>query len=243
MLDVNLPELLKPIMILHRHRIQKNLIQAVTDPIQDQIWFKLSPNLRHSTLKTLKNSPITINQNPIKIKNNQLNSTKHYPNIAYPINQSLLAPFLSHQSSTQNMADLLNTTAPLSSELSMILQLLSLGVLVIGFIVVKRKNYQLHGGAMFAAGVLNIVSILVVMIPVAFRLLDTSIPGFNLLFRSHILLGVVVIGLAGYILVDWRFQKPGPTCFQRKKWMLGLSLGWMAQVIIGILLFLKLYQI
>lgn len=141
------------------------------------------------------------------------------------------------------MAGLLNTNAPLSSELSMILQLLSIAVLVIGFIVVKQKKYKMHGSSMFAAGVLNILSVLTVMIPVAFRLLDTSIPGFNLLFRSHILLGIVVIVLAGYILVDWRFQNPGPTCFQRKKWMLGLSLGWMAQVIIGILLFLRLYQV
>jgi uncharacterized membrane protein YozB (DUF420 family) len=141
------------------------------------------------------------------------------------------------------MANLLNTTAPLSSELSLILQLLSLAVLVIGFIVVKRKNYKIHGGAMFAAGALNVISVLIVMLPVALRLLDNSIPGFNFLFRSHILLGIVVIALAGYILVEWRFQNPGPTCFQRKKWMLGLSLGWMAQVIMGILLFLRLYQI
>ena len=141
------------------------------------------------------------------------------------------------------MANLLNTNAPLSSELSLILQLLSLGILIIGFIVVKQKKHQTHGITMFAAGVLNTLSVLLVMIPVAFRLLDTSIPGFTLLFRSHILLGIIVIALSGYILIDWRFQKPGPTCFQRKKWMLGLSLTWMAQVIIGILLFLKLYQI
>ena len=141
------------------------------------------------------------------------------------------------------MANLLNTTAPLSSELSMILQLLSLGILVIGFIVVKMKNYKMHGVAMSAAGVLNLVSVLTVMVPVALRLVDTSIPGPNLLLRSHILLGIVVIGLSGYILAEWRFQNPGPTCFQRKKWMLGLSLGWIAQVIMGILLFLRLYQI
>jgi len=140
------------------------------------------------------------------------------------------------------MANLLNTTAPLSSELSMILQLLSLGILVVGFIVVKQKKYKIHGTTMLAAGLLNVISVLTVMIPVALRLLDNSIPGFNLLFRSHILLGLVVIALAGYILVDWRFQNPGPTCFQRKKWMLGLSLGWMAQVIIGMLIFLELYQ-
>ena len=141
------------------------------------------------------------------------------------------------------MANLLNTTAPLSSELSMILQLLSLGILVVGFIVVKQKKHKIHGTTMSAAGILNIISILTVMLPVALRLSDSSIPGFTLLFRSHILLGLVVIAISGYILIDWRFQNPGPTCFQRKKWMLGLSLAWMAQVIMGILVFLKLYPV
>ncbi len=140
------------------------------------------------------------------------------------------------------MASLLNTNAPMSSELSMILQLASLVILVIGFIIVKQKNYKWHGVTMFIAGVLNLVSVLTVMVPVALRLYDTSIFGGNLLFRSHIILGVFVLGLAGYILAEWRFQKPGPTCFQRKKWMLGLALSWIAQIIIGILFFMRLYQ-
>lgn len=140
------------------------------------------------------------------------------------------------------MASLLNTNAPMSSELSMILQLVSLLILVIGFIIVKQKNYKWHGVTMFIAGVLNLISVLTVMVPVALRLSDTSIPGVNLLLRSHIVLGLFVLGLAGYILAEWRFQQPGPTCFQRKKWMLGLALSWIAQIIIGMLFFMRLYR-
>lgn len=140
------------------------------------------------------------------------------------------------------MANLLNTNAPMSSELSMMLQLIALGLLIVGFIVAKRKNYKVHGLIMFIAAVLNIVSVLTVMIPVALRLTNISIPGFNLIYRTHNFLGLIVIGTSSYILVDWRFQKPGPTCFQRKKWMLGLALSWIAQVIIGMLVFLRLYM-
>jgi uncharacterized membrane protein YozB (DUF420 family) len=125
----------------------------------------------------------------------------------------------------------------------MIFQLLALGLLIFGFVVIKRKKYTPHGSIMFLASLLNVVSVLVVMVPVALRLASTSIPGFNLLFRAHVGLGVAVICVSGYILVDWRFQKPGPTCFQRKKWMLGLGLFWMAQVIIGIILFMRLYPV
>ena len=140
------------------------------------------------------------------------------------------------------MASLLNTNAPMSSEISMILQLAALGVLVIGFIIVKQRKYMPYGVTMFIATVLNIVSVATVMLPVALRLEDTSIPGFNLLFRSHIILGIAILAISVWIIADWRFQKPGPTCFQRKNWMLGLGLVWTAQLIIGMLLFLKLYM-
>ena len=139
------------------------------------------------------------------------------------------------------MASLLDTNAPMSSEISMILQLAALCVLVIGFIIVKRRKYMPHGVTMFIATLLNIASVVAVMLPVAFSLGDTSIPGFNLLFRSHIILGIAILAISIWILADWRFQKPGPTCFQRKNWMLGLGVVWTAQLIIGMLLFLKLY--
>jgi uncharacterized membrane protein YozB (DUF420 family) len=141
------------------------------------------------------------------------------------------------------MASLLNTTAPFSSELSLMLQLLALGLLIVGFVIVKQKKYMPHGSVMLVASLSNFVSVLAVMVPVALRLSDTSIPGFNLIFRSHILLGIAVIGVSGYILWEWRLQKPGPTCFQRKKWMLGLGLFWMAQLIMGIILFMRLYPV
>jgi uncharacterized membrane protein YozB (DUF420 family) len=140
------------------------------------------------------------------------------------------------------MASLLNTNAPMSSEISMILQLAALGILVIGFIIVKRKKYMPHGATMFIATLLSIASVATVMLPSVFNLEPTSIPGFNLLFRSHIILGIAVLAVSVWITADWRFQKPGSTCFQRRKWMLGLSLVWTAQLIIGMLLFLKLYQ-
>ncbi|MFH1179266.1 MAG: hypothetical protein V1710_02785 [Candidatus Bathyarchaeota archaeon] len=139
------------------------------------------------------------------------------------------------------MASILNTSAPLSSEISMTLQLLALGVLIIGFLIVKRKNYTSHAVIMLIATIMNTAAILTVMIPVALRLAATSIPEINFLFRSHILLGLIVEVVSIYILADWRYQEPGPTCFQRKNWMLGLSLFWMTELIIGMILFMKLY--
>lgn len=105
----------------------------------------------------------------------------------------------------------------------------------------KRKSFKAHGVMMFLATLVNLASILVVMVPVALNIGDTSLPGFNFLFRSHIVLGLAVIVGAAYIVADWRFKEPGPTCFQRKKWMLTLTMFWIAELVIGMMLYMKLY--
>ncbi len=141
------------------------------------------------------------------------------------------------------MSDLLSTSAPVSSDISMILQLTVMGVILVGFVFAKRRSFMPHGIVMFLAMLLNTGSILVVMVPVAVTLRDSSVIGFNMLFRTHALLGLIVEAAAIYILVDWRFQKPGPTCFQRKKWMLTLTLLWIGELILGMLLYLRLYPL
>ncbi|MBC8463233.1 hypothetical protein H8D76_02625 [Candidatus Bathyarchaeota archaeon] len=141
------------------------------------------------------------------------------------------------------MSDLLSTSAPVSSDISMILQLTVIGVILVGFVFAKRRSFMPHGIVMFIAMLLNTGSILVVMVPGALRLGDSSFIGFNMLFRTHAILGLIVEAAAIYILADWRFQKPGPTCFQRKKWMLTLTLLWIGELILGMLLYMRLYPL
>ncbi len=141
------------------------------------------------------------------------------------------------------MSDLLSTSAPVSSDISIIMQLAVMGVIFVGFMFAKRRSFMPHGVVMFVATLLNTGSILVVMVPVALRLGDSSIIGFNMLFRTHALLGLTVEAVAIYILADWRFKKPGPTCFQRKKWMLPLTLAWIGELILGMLLYMRLYPL
>ncbi len=141
------------------------------------------------------------------------------------------------------MSDLLSTSAPLSSDISVILQLVVMGVIFVGFMFAKRRSFMTHGIVLFIATLLNTGAILVVMIPVALRLGDSSVIGLNMLFRAHMVVGLIVEAAAIYILAEWRFQKPGPTCFQRKKWMLTLALVWMGELILGLLLYMRLYPI
>jgi len=139
------------------------------------------------------------------------------------------------------MATLLETNAPLGSEISMVLHLFALLLLLVGFIAVKRKRHVIHGVTM-ACATLSVVAALAVMVPRAINLGEPQIHGFILLMRSHLILGVVILGVSLWILAEWRLQEPGPTCFQRKKWMLWLALAWILEVIIGMLLFVELYH-
>lgn len=141
------------------------------------------------------------------------------------------------------MSDLLSTSAPLSSDISVILQLVVMGVIFVGFIFAKRRSFMNHGIVLFIATLLNTGSILVIMIPVALRRGDSSVIGLNMLFRAHMVMGLIVEAAAIYILAEWRFQKPGPTCFQRKKWMLTLALVWLGELILGLLLYMRLYPL
>ncbi len=139
------------------------------------------------------------------------------------------------------MSDILSSAAPLSSDISMILQLVALGIILVGFIIVKQKRHQIHGVLMAIAALVNTASILVVMVPVALGLVDSSNPSLTFFFRAHVLLGLLVEGAAIYIVADWRFQNPGPTCFQRKNWMLTLTMGWISNLLLGMIVYMKLY--
>lgn len=141
------------------------------------------------------------------------------------------------------MSDLLSTSAPVSSDISMILQLVVMGLILVGFVFANKRRLTPHGVVMLIATLLNTGSILVVMIPVALRLGDSSIAGLGLLFRTHAFIGLIVEAMAVYLVADWRFQKPGLTCFQRKNLMLTLTLVWIGELILGMLLYMKLYPL
>jgi hypothetical protein len=68
-----------------------------------------------------------------------------------------------------------------------------------------------------------------------------TLSSFSLITVLHTLFGLVVLYLSMRILLLWRFQKPGPTCYKLKDEMLKLYLFWVAEVILGIALFYQLY--
>lgn len=103
------------------------------------------------------------------------------------------------------------------STLNVILQIVIFGVLAFGILNVKRKRLNMHGYTAFTAVALNALSIIVVMLPSASRIMaGASQGGFTIIVATHSLLGFIVEALGAYILLRWRFQPPGLTCWKMK---------------------------
>ena len=120
------------------------------------------------------------------------------------------------------------------STLNLILQFVILGILVFGILNVKRKRLNLHGYIALTAVALNALSIIVVMLPSASRIMAGASPsGFTMIVAAHSLLGFIVEALGAYILLRWRFQPPGPTCWKMKGLMRVLAVLWTLSVVLG----------
>ena len=127
------------------------------------------------------------------------------------------------------------------STLSLILQFVILGVLAFGILNVKRKRLNLRGYVAFTAVALNALSIIVVMIPSASRIMTgASQSGFTMIVAAHSLLGFIVEALGTYIVLRWRFQTPGPTCWKMKGLMRVLAVLWTLSVLLGALIYYML---
>jgi uncharacterized membrane protein YozB (DUF420 family) len=127
------------------------------------------------------------------------------------------------------------------STLNLILQFVILGVLFFGILSVKRKRLNLHGYIAFTAVALNALSILVVMLPSASRIMaGASQSGFTMIVAAHSILGFIVEALGAYILLRWRFQTPGPPCWRMRGLMRVLAVLWTLSVLLGALVYYML---
>jgi len=128
------------------------------------------------------------------------------------------------------------------SEINLILQIGILVALIVGVVLVKRLKFNLHGYIMFSVVALNFLSIILVMLPAAVRILSGASPNiFKYIVAAHSVLGIIVEGLGIYVVGIWRFRRPGGTCFKLKNHMLVLSFLWMLSMILGVMIYLVLY--
>ena len=127
------------------------------------------------------------------------------------------------------------------STLNLILQFVILGVLIYGILSAKKKRLNMHGYITFTAVALNALSIIVVMLPSASQIIaGASQSGFTIVLAAHSLLGFIVEALGAYIVLRWRFQTPGPTCWKLKGLMRVLAALWIISVVLGAIVYYRL---
>lgn len=125
--------------------------------------------------------------------------------------------------------------------MNLILQFVILGILAYGILGVKKGHLNKHGYVALTAVALNTLSIIIIMLPSASRIMAVaSLSRFTMMVAIHSLLGFIVEALGAYIVLMWRFQAPGPTCWKMKGLMRGLAVLWTISVVLGAIVYYML---
>jgi uncharacterized membrane protein YozB (DUF420 family) len=140
------------------------------------------------------------------------------------------------------MSGLLGTRASVSSDLNLILQILLLALLLIGFVLGKRKtgsSLKLHGRLMAVLVALNALAILLIMGPSLFinfgaAVGEVFVIGFPLTLLHHSV--GLIAEVLGAVLV---FRKSGNV----RRWMRTTFVLWFVALLLGIGFYIVYYLV
>jgi uncharacterized membrane protein YozB (DUF420 family) len=144
------------------------------------------------------------------------------------------------------MAGLLGTTASLSIDLNLILQIVMLIIIGVGFFYKRAKNYRMHGSFMGVAVILHILSFTTVMGPrfrQNFNLLTTATSELGVqTIWIHIIPGTTALILGILLVGAWAIRPSNIAgCFRRKRIMDITITLWLISLIFGIVTYLLFY--
>ena len=101
----------------------------------------------------------------------------------------------------------LGTSAPLQSDMSLIIQVVILVFLVFAITKAMKKEYMRHAYLMLVCLTLTLWNAFIVMVPKALSLIRMYRPyGLSLLVRVHLTFGVIVFLLGFYLIWVWRLK-------------------------------------
>ena len=129
----------------------------------------------------------------------------------------------------------------LMSTLSLVVELVVLGLLIFGYNLKGMKKYRQHGITMTTALALHLITIFSWMIW-SFRsfLGIGSIDYGNLLvlvILAHVTFGIIAASLGVWLVASWHLQTDVQKCFARKRIMLTTIALWSVAILLGIVLY------
>jgi hypothetical protein len=130
----------------------------------------------------------------------------------------------------------------LISTLSLVVELVVLGLLIFGYNLKGMKKYRKHGITMTAALVLHLVTIFSWMIWSFTSFLSAgSVDYGNLLvlvILAHVTFGIIAASLGVWLVASWHLQADVQKCFLRKRIMLIALTLWSIAITFGAFLYI-----
>jgi len=139
-------------------------------------------------------------------------------------------------------------TLQIIATVSLIIQIVVLGLLSGGFWLKRMKKFRQHGITMLSAVVLHAVLIFTWMIPSfsgffnapdPINLADTIV----IVVLVHAFAGIIAFVLGVWLAGSWHLKADMKTCFAKKKIMRVTLALWLIALFLGIILYLKVIQL
>ena len=136
----------------------------------------------------------------------------------------------------------------LISTLSLIIELVVLGLLIFAYVLRGKKLFRQHGITMTSAVALHIITILAVMLPsfstfftppgtISSRVIDPIV----IVSFIHVALGLTAVAIGTWLVASWHFKTDLQTCFANEKKMKPTLALWVTAILLGIIMYVTFW--
>lgn len=135
----------------------------------------------------------------------------------------------------------------LIASLTLIVQIVTLSIVISGYIMKRRKRFIEHGTLMLVAVAMQSVSFLLVMGPAFLLIVGNGFVQRPILLSTvtivHAILGGTALATGIWITLSWHLQTSITNCIRKRNIMRYLIITWILALILGITLYVLTYVI
>jgi uncharacterized membrane protein YozB (DUF420 family) len=135
----------------------------------------------------------------------------------------------------------------LIASISLIVQIVTLSIVISGYILKRKMQFRKHGTLMLVAIIMQFTSFLLIMGPAFVSLAENGLIQKPILVSTvtivHASLGGVVLAIGIWIAASWHLRTSIEPCIKKKWIMRYLIIAWISALILGITLYALLYWI
>jgi hypothetical protein len=135
----------------------------------------------------------------------------------------------------------------LIASLSLVVQIITLSIVISGYILKRRMRFIEHGTLMLVAVAMQSVSFLLVMGPALLLIVENGLVQKPILLSTvtlvHAILGGISLATGIWIAGSWHLQTSVENCIRKRNIMRYLIITWILALIFGITLYVLTYVI